>query len=197
MGKGKDSKDPDPTRAVLAGNLCAPGAGQGRPQEIKLSLKYPMGDERRRKAVESIRDQLTGESRGLWWSWRSAIRKLKKDVEKTHNYQLAYYHYDYPDDTCNLLPLLGEHGSEGRRQLPGLRERRGVVALAADARACATSRPCARRCKASTKMVNAGDAGDSAVAAGPAAGDAPRRAAVPFDPWLVFTDIEQWKLDRP
>jgi ABC-type transport system substrate-binding protein len=35
-------------------------------------------------------------------------RKLRSDVEEIQDYDLAYYHYDFPDETCCLWPLLRE-----------------------------------------------------------------------------------------
>jgi ABC-type transport system substrate-binding protein len=43
---------------------------------------------------------------------------LRADVEgETPNYELAYYHYDFPDDTYWLGPLLGRRGPAGDNYL--------------------------------------------------------------------------------
>ena len=36
--------------------------------------------------------------------------ELRHDVETTYSYDLAYYHYDFPDDVYWLGPLLDPHG---------------------------------------------------------------------------------------
>ncbi len=36
--------------------------------------------------------------------------RLREDVEQTQSYDLAYYHYDFPDETYWLWPLLGPSG---------------------------------------------------------------------------------------
>jgi ABC-type oligopeptide transport system substrate-binding subunit len=70
----------------------------------KLTLKYPDGDPDVAQACERIRKQVQQAGIELDLVKRSP-HELHRDVEQTHEYDLAYYHYDYPDETYWLWPL--------------------------------------------------------------------------------------------
>jgi peptide/nickel transport system substrate-binding protein len=70
-----------------------------------LTLKYPAGDPRVEKAVQMIHDQLKAELGMDLQLQALPPRDLLTQVENTHDYDLAYYHYDYPSDAYWLWPL--------------------------------------------------------------------------------------------
>jgi ABC-type transport system substrate-binding protein len=78
---------------------------------IKLTLLYPAGDPATKAAVEQLRDSVNKE---LHLDDKNFIElqpeevlpaKLRERVEQTHDYQLAYYHYDHPSEAYWLAPL--------------------------------------------------------------------------------------------
>lgn len=71
---------------------------------IKLSLKYPEGSARVARACELIRIQAAEAGIELRLEPRTAAQ-LRSDVELTHDYELAYYHYDFASDAFFLWPL--------------------------------------------------------------------------------------------
>jgi ABC-type oligopeptide transport system substrate-binding subunit len=75
-----------------------------------LKLKYPDDDPALSKAMEALRDQVK-ETTGLQLELVPCDHyHLREDVEQTQSYDLAYYHYDFPDETYWLWPLLGPSG---------------------------------------------------------------------------------------
>jgi ABC-type transport system substrate-binding protein len=78
---------------------------------IKLTLLYPTGDPPVKAAMEQLRDSVNKELR---LDDRRFIElqleglppdKLRDRVEGTHDYELAYYHYDHPSESYWLAPL--------------------------------------------------------------------------------------------
>src|SRR5208282_4949578 len=100
--KNKDSLDPHDADGAKV--LAKKAKDKLERQEIKLTLKYPSGDEAGANAVKGI-CQFVRTSTGIELEpVECDPYQLRKDVEETHNYDLAYYHYDFPDDTYWLLP---------------------------------------------------------------------------------------------
>src|SRR5262249_47430307 len=74
-------------------------------------LRYPAGDDAVRKACEMIRDQVQGLGAGLELALlERSPADLRRDVEKDHQYDLAYYSWDFPDHTYWLWPLFDPRG---------------------------------------------------------------------------------------
>jgi ABC-type transport system substrate-binding protein len=73
--------------------------------QTRFSLKYLDGDAQVKQACEAISAQvksLVGIELALE---PCSPQKLRQDVEVTHRYDFAYYHYDYPGETYWLWPL--------------------------------------------------------------------------------------------
>jgi ABC-type transport system substrate-binding protein len=89
----------DPALAkVLAGKVKSVST------RLKLSLKFPNDDPNVKPACEAIRDQVAGI--GLQLELESKPpRQLHDEVELGHDFELAYYHYDYPTEAYWLWPL--------------------------------------------------------------------------------------------
>jgi ABC-type transport system substrate-binding protein len=73
---------------------------------LKLTLKYPDDDPRVKRACEMIRDQVAALGTGLRLELEpKAPRMLHDEIEFGHDYELAYDYYDYPTDAYWLWPL--------------------------------------------------------------------------------------------
>ena len=76
-----------------------------------ISLKYHDDDPRVAEAMKAVQDQVKKEI-GIDLDLQPLPpKKLREDVEGSHNYELAYYHYDYPADAFWLWPLLDPHAT--------------------------------------------------------------------------------------
>jgi ABC-type oligopeptide transport system substrate-binding subunit len=75
-----------------------------------MKLKYPTGDRAVKAAVEDICDQVKKRVGIDLTPDPLSPEELRNVVEGTHAYDLAYYHYDFPDDVYWLGPLLGPDG---------------------------------------------------------------------------------------
>jgi peptide/nickel transport system substrate-binding protein len=111
-GRGEGSLDPynpelakalrgkDTVKRVLAG--------------AQLTLKYPGGDPDLEKAMTLLRDQVKAGMDLTLELQKTDPQQLRIDVEETGSFELAYYSYDFPDQTYWLWPLLGPgKGSNG------------------------------------------------------------------------------------
>jgi peptide/nickel transport system substrate-binding protein len=82
-------------------------AKEGRPLVGRLTLKYPAGDPAVKSACEKIQQQVRSIEPGFELELQEVEpRALRRDVEERHDYDLAYYSWDYPDETYWLWPLL-------------------------------------------------------------------------------------------
>jgi ABC-type transport system substrate-binding protein/tetratricopeptide (TPR) repeat protein len=112
------SLDPFDTDAVGAKlRLVMPKLGV---RELRLSLKYPEGD----KMLEAAMTDLCDRVNKLQQSVRLVAEKcpphqLRMDVEETHSYDLAYYSYEFHDESFWLMPLLGPSGPGGSENYLG------------------------------------------------------------------------------
>jgi hypothetical protein len=110
-------------------------------------------------------------------------------VEKTHDFDLAYYHYDYPDDTNSLWPLFG--GEENYFGFPTV-DMTGPLSNSIHFCAFEQVQKSARQLHQSFELQ---------VPLIPLWQLDPLLAihddvkTVPFDRNLIFTDIEQWRLE--
>jgi ABC-type transport system substrate-binding protein len=72
----------------------------------RLSLKYPDGDPLVKRACELIKEQVAALGTGIQLELEAkSPRQLHDEVEFGHDFELAYYHYDYPTDGYWLWPL--------------------------------------------------------------------------------------------
>ncbi|HEY7335269.1 MAG TPA: ABC transporter substrate-binding protein [Bryobacteraceae bacterium] len=78
-----------------------------------LSLKYPKDDPTLDKAMKDLRDQVKNTTGIVLELSPCEPDQLRQDVERTQSYDLAYYHYDFPDETYWLGPLLGPRAAGG------------------------------------------------------------------------------------
>jgi ABC-type oligopeptide transport system substrate-binding subunit len=96
-----DLFDPDRAKAQ---------ADEFKKKNIRLSLKYPNDDEAVRGAMEALKVNLKG-ILGIEIDLHPMPpRRLRETVEEERDYDLAYYHHDYPDETYWLWPLLDARG---------------------------------------------------------------------------------------
>jgi peptide/nickel transport system substrate-binding protein len=78
----------------------------------KLSLKYPSGDPDLRRAMESLRDGVR-DTIGVSLELEAVDPLgLRDQVRKTHEYELAYCHYDFPSEAYWLWPLFDPNGTD-------------------------------------------------------------------------------------
>jgi ABC-type oligopeptide transport system substrate-binding subunit len=83
-------------------------------KEVVLTVKYPAGDPATEAAVIDLCARVSKDLPGVKLKAESCSpRDLREAVEDTHSYELAYYHYDYPDEAFWLMPLLGPSGRSG------------------------------------------------------------------------------------
>jgi ABC-type oligopeptide transport system substrate-binding subunit len=109
-----DAETANPHRPEVARSLAQAARASG----MKLTLKYPAGDARVRAACTAIKDQL--DPLGLQIELREREPRLfRNEVEREHDFDLAYTHWDYADESYWLWPLLDPRGAErgGRNYL--------------------------------------------------------------------------------
>jgi ABC-type transport system substrate-binding protein/tetratricopeptide (TPR) repeat protein len=86
---------------------------------ITLTLLYPSGDPATKAALEDLRDGVNKELRIDEKTYIELKLKelephqLRESVERTHDYELAYYHYDHPSEAYWLAPLFDMDATEG------------------------------------------------------------------------------------
>jgi ABC-type transport system substrate-binding protein len=112
--KDKTSLDPfDPqfARARLS---------KHKANSLTLTLKYPAGDKVLDEAMKALCDAVKKELPQVTLKPEPRpAHALREEVEVTHNYELAYYHHDFVDETLWLSPLLGPHGRGGAENYLG------------------------------------------------------------------------------
>jgi peptide/nickel transport system substrate-binding protein len=166
----------------------------------RLSLKYPDEDPRVKRACEMIRDQVAALGTGLQLELEpKSPRQLHDEVEFGHDYELAYYHYDYPTDAYWLWPLFNPNakaldrggknflGYKDDGQLESLfiksmghRDFQEVQRLTQDIHALLFQKmPLIPLWQLDTHVAIQDDL-----------------KPIHLDPLLVFTDVEYWKLEK-
>jgi ABC-type oligopeptide transport system substrate-binding subunit len=87
-------------------------------EPITLKLKYAAHDQATRAALQylctSVNNELRIDDKTFieLQAVEVAATQLREDVEKSHNYQLAYYHYDYPSEAFWLAPLFDSRATD-------------------------------------------------------------------------------------
>ena len=193
---GRDTLDPfDPAAAKAKKD-------ESRVGDTTLSLKYSSGDPAVEKAMQQLAIQVKDALGVTLTPEAEPADALRHDVEETHAYDLAYYHYDFPDDVYWLGPLLDTRGGpdgnylgyaggdkddlipllkdESRqRDFPQVRE----WAHELHARFLAEEMPFIPLWQLDPLAAIHNDV-------------VPPTSDPSFDPLLVFTDVELWKLNR-
>jgi peptide/nickel transport system substrate-binding protein len=162
-----------------------------------LTLKYPDDDPRVGKAMRLIHDQVKAEIGVDLQLKPLPPDKLREQVEGSHDYDLAYYHYDYASDAYWLWPLFDPEAI-GARQSNFLSYKNDGDLLQQFGRVKAFRDP--EKVQTETRLLHRILFEkmpliplwqlDTHVAMSPAL------KPTPFDPLLVFTDVEQWKLEK-
>jgi ABC-type transport system substrate-binding protein len=96
---------------------------------VRLTLKYPAGDKQLAEAMSELCDQVSKElskaelkGKQLKVTLEPQERtpeQMHDEVEVTQTYDLAYWWYDFPDETFWLMPLLGPRGKTGGENFLG------------------------------------------------------------------------------
>jgi ABC-type oligopeptide transport system substrate-binding subunit len=163
-----------------------------------LHLKYPANDDKALQACQAIRAQVKDATGIDLQLVPRSPHELHDDVERAHDYELAYYHLDYPDNVFWLWPLFNPNGAEkGSNYLGYIQDNELVVAF---------QEAMAHRNFADVKkhthnihrilynkmpLIPLWQL-DTYVAFHKDVAYAPR-----LDPLRLFSDIEEWKLRRP
>jgi ABC-type transport system substrate-binding protein len=201
-------KSLDPYDPKLAEGLIAKGLEAAGTKQVELELKYPANDRLLTADFwDDLRKQVLKVSRGQVTLKPVAVPPDKlRSALREKNYKLAYWHYDYPDETLSLDPLLGQNGSNDLNYHgAGLQD---LINQATARREFDKVRELAR------KMLGVLDMDMPLIPlwqldplsayreeVKPAFYDrtmGPRKDVerVPYDPLLVFTDAENWRLER-
>jgi ABC-type transport system substrate-binding protein len=117
----QDCYDPDSARAKLTAVMPKLGV-----KKVRLTLKYPSGDKVLAAAITDLCERVNKELRVDNETHSVELtpeecepHSLRVDVEETHSYDLAYYSYDFPDESLWLKPLLGPSGPAGSENYLG------------------------------------------------------------------------------
>jgi peptide/nickel transport system substrate-binding protein len=163
-----------------------------------LHLKYPADDDKARQACEAIRAQVK-EATGidLQLAPRSP-HELHDDVERAHEYELAYYHFDYPDNVFWLWPLFNPSGVDKGSNYLGYTEDNELEAAFQDAMARRDFAEVKKRThKIHRILYNKMPLIPLWQLDTYVAFHKDVEYAAPLDPLRLFSDIEKWKLRRP
>ncbi len=176
-------------------------AGKDGVHDSGLTLKYPAGDPAVEKAMNALCEQVRDAIHVTLKPVAVSPAQLRHDVETTFDYDLAYYHYDFPDDVYWLGPLLDPSGGPGRHNYMG-------YTGADSGNLIPQIRDISRRrdfpeVQTFAHILHNNFLKDEmpfiplwqldALSAVSKRVDIPK-VDLPFDPVRVFTDVERWKL---
>jgi ABC-type transport system substrate-binding protein len=159
-----------------------------------LTLKYPEGDAALDKAMEALVAQVK-EAAGIELQLvKRSPRDLRADVEEVQSFDLAYYHFDFPDETYSLWPLLGPgpggsgnfFGFQNNQVETNLQELRGHRDFAQVKR---YMHGIHEILNSEVPLIPLWQL-DPLLAWHPTV-----KPPGPVDPLLVFTDIDRWRVD--
>jgi ABC-type transport system substrate-binding protein len=104
--KDKNSLDPydlDEARSGARAALAKLGARQ-----VRLKVAYPAGDSTTAAAVADLCQRVNKVLPGVELEpEQQDVHDLRRNLEQEHSYDLAYWWYDFPDESYWLMPLLG------------------------------------------------------------------------------------------
>jgi peptide/nickel transport system substrate-binding protein len=165
--------------------------------KIELSLKYANNDMQAARAMEALRAQLQAEIGVTLTLEPLPPAELRIAVEGTQRYDLAYYHYDYGSEMYWLWPLFHPAGVgvNGTNYLSYVNDGAMVAQFQQINVRCEFTevQKCSRVLHGmffdKMPFVPLWQLDTFAVLH-------PNLQTVPFDPLLVFTDIERWTLEK-
>jgi dipeptide transport system substrate-binding protein len=103
---------PDPYKQALAKSLAVK-AREAVVGSVRLELKYPDGDPDVKAACELIAKQVAEVDKDIKIELVARDpHQLRQDVEQKHEYDLAYYHHDFADQSFWLWPLFDPRATE-------------------------------------------------------------------------------------
>jgi peptide/nickel transport system substrate-binding protein len=187
----RNSLDPyDPDKARTHQEVAA-RAGYSN---VSLSLRYPTDDPTAEKAMKALQDQVKKcVGINLILEPRDP-HQLREEVEQVHSFDLAYYHYDFPDETYWLWPLLGGGGPAGENYLGFKND--DVQNLQQEAMGYRHF----SQVQQYTRAVHLALLREMPVIPlwqlDAFAATAKNVRTGPFDPIHVFADVDQWRLER-
>lgn len=159
----------------------------------RLTLLYPADDARLAKAVEALRDQVRAATGIELAPVAKEAHDLRHEVEVANDYDLAYYHYDFPDETYWLGPLLGAPGGrENYLGAPG----GAALTLLQEARGRRHFADVRKHTWLAHEQLLQEMPLVPLWQLDPLAALHEDLEAVPFDPLLVFTDVGRWSVQR-
>jgi peptide/nickel transport system substrate-binding protein len=199
-GKGPadslDQFDLDKAKAYLA--AASPGVPINSPLKLKYCEEDPALDKidtasKLPVAMVKLKQQVKAALGMELELVPCKAKDLREAVERTGDYDLAYYHYDFPDDTYWLWPLLGPNNMLRLPESPGVQEMEAAMRDAMGHRDFG---------KVKGHMQILHDVVAREVPFVPLWQLDPliawSKAVHPpasFDPLLVFTDAEEWRVD--
>jgi peptide/nickel transport system substrate-binding protein len=162
-----------------------------------LSLKYPDNDRDVENAMKLLKEQVQKTTNFEIELKRMSPADLRRDVEMTHDYELAYYHFDYASEAYWLWPLFDPRCTgPGGANYMGYAQDSDLESLFRNTMGFRDFHEVAER----THLIH-----NAIVAQMPliplwqldthvayVTGVHPE----PFDPLLVFTDIEHWQIKK-
>ena len=167
--------------------------------DVTLTLKYATGDPAVEKAMGRLAAQVKEEIGVTLTPIGLSPDALRNAVEGTHDYDLAYYHYDFPDDVYWLGPLLDPAAGTDRENYMGYKGvgKDGLNPMIQDA-GRRRDFPQVREYThlLHDKFLNAEMPFIPLWQLDPQVVLHTDVVAPTFDPLLVFTDVERWKLNR-
>lgn len=188
----RETLDPFDTDLAMALYKQAGERGEVRPA-ADLTLKYPDDDPALKPAMEAICRQ-----------WQEVLGfkvepvglspdQLRKDVEQTQSYALAYYWYDFPDETFWLWPLFAPRLKPNETNYFNYKvdKIQELFQEAIDRRNFEQVKQWTRRIQ---EVITREMPLIPLWQLDPLAAVSDDLQAPPFDPLLVFTDAAQWKL---
>jgi peptide/nickel transport system substrate-binding protein len=115
----RDDKDNYPFKPQLARALAKKAGLKGS----KVTLSYPSDDPRVERTCAYMKTQIEDATEMEIELRPIAPAKLRQSVEALHDYDLAYYHWDYETEAYWLWPLFDPQGVErGGRNFLGYRD---------------------------------------------------------------------------
>jgi ABC-type transport system substrate-binding protein len=189
--KSHDPFDLDLARAKFKAVLAKSGRA-----EIALTLKYPTGNKQVEEAMKDLCARVSRDVPGLRLTPEGVNpHTLREDVEERGAYDLAYYHYDFPEGAFWLWPLLGQGERKGENFLAYTGPLLGQVQKASTLRYFPEVQAVARSIH--SKMLESEMPFIPLWQLDPLF--AYRRGCIdmpPFDPREPFTRIAQWRATR-
>jgi ABC-type transport system substrate-binding protein len=164
---------------------------------VTLTLKYPAGDPRVAKAMDKVAEQVKAEIGLTVTPVAVEPHQLYQDVEVIHDYELAYYHFDHAGDSYWLWPLFDPQATDAYgsnylgyqndgllesqfREVMGRRDFKDVQKWTRILNGSLFDRmPLVPLWQLDTHVVLH-----------------PDLQTVPFDPLLLFGDVEQWNFRK-